>query len=121
MIYTSYFAKLKKLPDGIVPISIAMKAPPQYTGLRYLKLAPQYHFFAEWKRTHDNAYYIEQFQKRVLAGLNANWTFDTLSFLAGEKEFALICYERPDSFCHRHLVADWFRENGYPCEEIRYT
>lgn len=118
MIYTSNFARLKKLPVSIVPISIALKTPDWYTGLRYTKLAPRYVFFSEWKRTHDNARYVECFQNEVLAGLNVNWIFDTLSFLAGWKEFALICYERPDAFCHRHLVADWFRQNGYPCEEI---
>lgn len=118
MIYTSYFAKLKRLPESIVPISIALKAPPGYTGLRYPKLAPRYNFFAEWRRTHDNAYYVERFQNTVLAGLNVNWTFDTLMYLSGGKQVALICYERPESFCHRHIVAEWFRKNGYPCEEI---
>ena len=47
MIYTSYFAKLKKLPAGIAPISIALKTPDWYTGLRYIKLAPWYSFFEE--------------------------------------------------------------------------
>ena len=44
-VYTSYFAKLKKLPDTIVPISICGKAPDWYTGLQYKKLAPKYGFF----------------------------------------------------------------------------
>lgn len=30
---------------------------------------------------------------------------------------ALICYEKPSDFCHRHLVADWLNKNGIPCEE----
>ena len=30
-IYTSYFAKLKKLPDNIIPISICAKVPNWYT------------------------------------------------------------------------------------------
>lgn len=32
MIYTSYFAKLNKLPSDIVPISIALKPPSWYKG-----------------------------------------------------------------------------------------
>ena len=35
MIYTSYFAKMKDLPDNIVPISIAGKSPDWYNGLEY--------------------------------------------------------------------------------------
>lgn len=34
MIYTSYFAKLKKLPNNIIPISICGKAPEFYKGLQ---------------------------------------------------------------------------------------
>jgi uncharacterized protein (DUF488 family) len=30
----------------------------------------------------------------------------------------LICYEKPSDFCHRHLVAKWFIENGINCEEF---
>ena len=51
MIYTSYFAKLKSLPDNIVPISICGKAPDWYEGLQYKKLAPKYDFFMKWKKT----------------------------------------------------------------------
>ena len=24
---------------------------------------------------------------------------------------ALVCYEKPSDFCHRHLVAKWINEN----------
>lgn len=34
------------------------------------------------------------------------------------KDVALLCCEKPSDFCHRHLVADWFRKNGVPCEEL---
>ena len=48
MIYTSYFAKLNKLPNNIIPISICGKAPDWYKGLQYKKLAPKYDFFIKW-------------------------------------------------------------------------
>ena len=35
-------------------------------------------------------------------------------------DIALVCYEAPDKFCHRHLVADWFNKAGYRCEEYGY-
>jgi uncharacterized protein (DUF488 family) len=34
---------------------------------------------------------------------------------------ALVCYEKPTDFCHRHLVADWLKEHGYECEEFKYN
>ena len=32
-------------------------------------------------------------------------------------EIALICYEKPENFCHRHLVAEWLQEAGYQVQE----
>ena len=57
-------------------------------------------------------------KQEVLVQLNADTVFKELSALSGGQTFALICYERPSDFCHRHLVAEWFCKNGYRCEEI---
>ena len=132
MLYTSYFAKLRSLPDNIIPILICCKAPDWYEGLQYKKLAPKYDFFMEWKRNHDNDYYIKCFNEQVLSPLSFTKTVNelqimlpndikekmTTSFLADENyHIALICYEKPSDFSHRHLVADWFKQNGFKCEE----
>ena len=45
MIYTTYFSKVKDLPENVIPISICGKAPDGWTGLQYKKLAPKYSFF----------------------------------------------------------------------------
>lgn len=42
-----------------------------------------------------------------------------LSVENGFKEVVLLCYERPNDFCHRHLVAEWLREAGYNIEEYK--
>lgn len=120
--YTSYFAKLKKLPEDIVPISICGKAPDWYTGLQYKKLAPKYKFFMEWKQNHDNDFYIEHFQNEVLDKLDVQTVYNELCNLAENQnktlsDIALICYEKPSDFCHRHLVADWFNKSIIMCNE----
>lgn len=122
MIYTSYFAKLKSLPDNIVPISICGKAPDWYKGLQYKKLAPKYDFFMEWKKNHNNDYYIKCFNEQVLDKLDIltvirNLIDLTISAGQTNKNICLICYEKPSDFCHRHLVAEWLRKNGFECEE----
>ena len=122
MIYTSYFAKLKSLPDNIVPISICGKAPDWYKGLQYKKLAPKYDFFMKWKENHDNDYYIKCFNEQVLDEFKTEVIVAELSRMAGEsnnnfEHICLICYEKPSDFCHRHLVADWLNEEGFRCEE----
>ena len=123
MIYTSYFAKLKSLPENIIPISICGKAPDWYKGLQYKKLAPKYGFFMEWKKNHDNDYYIKCFSEQVLDKLNILTVMRDLIDLVNStedhigKEIALICYEKPSDFCHRHLVAEWLNSNGIQCKE----
>lgn len=123
MIYTSYFAKLSKLPANITPIAICGKSPEWYKGIQYKKLAPKWSFFSIWKETHDNEYYIKHFNEEVLNPLNANDVINELYSLAGknqDNDIVLICYEKPGDFCHRHLVADWLTSNGYPVEEYKF-
>ena len=78
MIYTTYFAKLNKLPQHIIPISICGKAPDWYSGLQYKKLAPKYEFFMKWKENHDNNYYIKCFQEQVLDKLDVRKVLEEL-------------------------------------------
>ena len=118
-IITTYFAKLRTLPDNIVPISICSKAPTWYNGLQYKKLAPRYEFFMKWKRDHDNDYYIKCFNEQVLSPLDPKIVVEELMEKAGSENIALVCYEKPGDFCHRHLVAEWLNNNGYTVEEFK--
>lgn len=127
MIYTTYFAKLKSLPKDIIPISICGKAPAGYKGLEFKKLAPKYSFFKKWKETGDNAFYIENFLEQVLAKQNPDEIVKELYALAysiaepGQviKDIALVCYEKPTDFCHRHLVSAWLFNAGWSSEEYK--
>lgn len=136
-LFTSYFGKLKSLPKSIIPISICAKAPEWYKGLQYKKLAPKYDFFMEWKKNQDNDYYVKCFNEQVLSNLEPfhvyqdlyNITQDFVETLPeddirkklyekGEPyHITLICYEKPEDFCHRHLVADWLTSSGFCCTE----
>lgn len=132
MIYTTYFAQLRNLPDDIIPISICAKPPSWYHGLEYKKLAPKYGFFQEWKKNHDNEYYVVQFYKQVLSCIAPQDCIMELQLLVSEKlkkdftipiykntdfHIGLICYEKPSDFCHRHIVSDWLNKNGFQCKE----
>ena len=117
-IYTSYFGNVDKLPKDITPIAICGKRPEWWKGLHYSKLAPKLSFFLVWKQTQDNDYYIKHFKEEVLDRLDVKKVLDDLANLSNCEDVALICYETPEKFCHRHLVADWLIKNGYNCEEI---
>ena len=128
MIYTSYFANIKNLPPNIVPVAICGKSPKGWKGLEYKKLAPKYKFFMEWKENNDNEFYIQHFKNEVLDCLNFKEVLHDLAVLLKTNpnydedthdSIALICYEKPEDFCHRHLVANWFKEHGYNVEEFK--
>ncbi len=121
MIYTTYFAKLKKLPETVVPIAICKWIPE---GLRlscyhYLELAPRPDFFLEYKHTGDTERFIKCYNEQVLAKLDPHYIVNALTDWVGGKDIAFVCYEKPTDFCHRHLVAAWLNQAGYKVEEFK--
>ena len=113
VIYTSYFANLKRIPKDIIPVSIARKTPLWFTGRTYKKLAPPYELLQQYKENNNSEFYIQYYKKNVLQRLNPSQVVDELT---SNGPVVLLCYEK-DDFCHRHLVADWLCENGFVCVE----
>ena len=129
MLFTCYFAKIKDLPKDVLPISISGKAPEWYNGLEYKKLAPKYKFFKKWKCDHDDEKYIKSYHEQVLGMTNVLSVLRDLKELVIKarvnddidyKHIALICYEKPSDFCHRHIDAEWLTQNGVKCKEYEF-
>lgn len=119
MIYTTYFSNIKNLPIEVIPIAVCGK-PDWWGGFKYWPLAPKKTFFYEWKKTGDNDYYIEHYYDEVLNKLDPHKVVEHLYEITSGRDVALVCYEAPDKFCHRHLVAEWLNKAGYNCEEYGY-
>ncbi len=115
-IYTSYFANLRNIPDDIVPIAICCKLPKGYSGLEYPVLAPSSALLSEWHRNHNESYYRQVYCNK-LNRLNVHSIIGVLEYLSKGKDIVLLCYERPEKFCHRHLVAEWLNKHGYDVKE----
>jgi hypothetical protein len=67
----------------------------------------------------NQAQYRERYFEEVLGMLDPQRTWTELHWLAKQTEPAgtepvLLCFERPpfgpDNWCHRRMVADWFKE-----------
>ena len=119
-IYTSYFARIKKLPADIIPIAICGKSPDGYKGQEYKQLAPTWDIYSEWKnsvRPDKNEIYTVKFNEK-LNTLSALDIYNHLEAISGGKDVALICYEKSGDFCHRHLVAQWLTKHGIACKEF---
>jgi uncharacterized protein YeaO (DUF488 family) len=119
VIYTTYFANLKNLPEGIVPVSISQVVPAGYKGLVYKQLAPPTSILNAYKRNHDENTYIMKYTEQVLSQLNQFKVMKDLEKLTGGAEaIALVCYEKSDDFCHRHIAARWLRKAGIDIKEF---
>ncbi|WP_315360814.1 hypothetical protein [Neisseria bacilliformis] len=112
---TSYYAKYKTKP-GAIAISVR---PPRWVKGKipeYQQLAPNFYFQIPYDE------YLKKFNAQ-LAKLDAQKVWDELHQLTGGVEPVLLCYEAPPfdkrNFCHRHMVAEWFkRELGKDVEEL---
>ncbi len=120
-VYTSYFANIRNLPEDVIPVSISQKPPEGYKGLQYKKLAPPSDLIAAYKRKKDESSYIRQYNERILSVLNTYAVLKELDALVPgeEKKIALVCYEKPGDFCHRNLIARWFRNIRVPVQEYK--
>lgn len=121
MLYTSYFAKAKKITDpNTVCVSIALNPPPWFNGICYKKVSPTQQILDNWHANADEASYIKDYESEVLSKLNPVDVVIDLIKLTDDKydNIVLLCYETSDKFCHRHLLAKWLTDHNFPCEEL---
>ena len=107
MIYTGYWAKIHDYElNHLTPVGIFGWSPDGYVGKTYKKLAPKYSWWREW---HDNnlseKWYTDKYYETVLNVLNPNDVAKQLQEMG--TDVVLLCFESPEKFCHRHLVAEW--------------
>lgn len=79
-----------------------------FSGKAMLEFAPQKEFFKKWKNNigvipdeENNRYYINEYYKRILSKINVE------ELLKDEKDPILLCYEKGQAFCHRHVLAEY--------------
>jgi len=139
VILTSYFGNIKKIDndENLIPISIARKKPVWYKGKEFKDLAP----YSYMLNLSFDEYTIKFFE--ILTNLNLNKVVSAIDSMSGNKRPVLLCYEKyneelesgifnakkvseivnlantyPENFCHRHLVARWFKSYEIDCREL---
>lgn len=118
MIYTSYFANMKNIPQGYKPVAICAKSPDWYTGPEYRKLAPSYDIFMQFKQSGDFNRFAQRYSTEILGKLKPNDVVQEIIRMAEGQNLVLLCYEKPSDPCHRHLVADWLTKAGMLTKEL---
>ncbi len=79
-----------------------------FEGKSLTKLAPKRDFWNEWHNNigriseeENTKFYIQEYYKQVLSQV------DIEELLKDEKDPILMCYERGQDFCHRHVLAEF--------------
>ena len=114
-IATGYFARAKDYADdGYVLVSIAKVAPwfiPKDLKLYSLSmLAPTDEILALKDRPSE---YEKRYKADILNHLSQIEVYHELVRIAKESSLdkvVLLCYESPEKFCHRHIVAKWIKD-----------
>lgn len=104
-IYTSYFSNAKRLAaDNIEIIGIALFPPKWFSGVSLKMAAPTYSIF---KYSNCQEEYVDRYKKEVLSLMNPKKFLELINFHSRGRDVALCCFEKPDEFCHRHLLSEW--------------
>lgn len=122
MIFTGYYAKLKFYQEqGLEPVAISGKVPDFYGGLTYPDFAPRYEMFQRWKNKEiTNEGYVEEYRAYLNTLNSYGVELDFRDYNVEGADIILLCYEKPEDFCHRHVLADWLEEKfGWKVEEFK--
>lgn len=108
MIYLSYFAKYK----GSNGVSVSIGTPSWFNGDKCIELAPSWELVKGYKSGRITKKEYRKAYIKQLKALNVHEYYKLLNTRV------LLCYEKPEDFCHRHIIREWFVRNGYLCEEL---
>ena len=120
-IYTSYFGNSKKLQQaGIKVIGISLYPPRWFNGISLKQVAPTKSILFANGQTQED--YTRRYRAEVLSQQDMQQFLKTVEQASGGQDVALCCYEKPEDFCHRHILADWIKEKlGIEISEYGYT
>lgn len=120
-IFTSYFGNIRKLKQaGVIPIGISL-GRNKYIPCEYLSYLAPKRYMLDDKWTDEE--YIKMYREDVLSKVSIDVLRESIRRISEDwtKDVALLCYEKPGDFCHRHIFAEWMKEQtGYEIKEFGY-
>ena len=113
-IYTSYFANWRNFPEGSLMIGVT-RFPPTFweNGINIAALAPSEDLLRRYKNKQIDEYVFKTIYLTELAdrGFNSKAVRNLLNAVSKNRDIVLCCYEKPEDFCHRHILAEWLGED----------
>ena len=105
-IFTGNYEECKA--GNLISISWDRGKSVGFDGKIIPEFAPKKAFWDAWRNNigkipeeENTRYYIEEYYKQVLSKINIE------ELLKNEKSPILLCYEKGQQFCHRHVLAEY--------------
>lgn len=121
VLYTTYFANQHNAIG--YKISIVRVLPKwidfNKTGIVNIKaLSPSLDLLLKYKNgTYDWQTYTKEFIEEMTSNMN-EVLLKLKTLLDKGSDITLICYEKDVTFCHRSIIANYFKQLGYVTKEI---
>lgn len=109
-VYTSYFGAVRKYfpKDKFIRTAVCY-SPPRGFGI-WNNVVPDPDLVYGLKRGEIT---VEEYEERYYAMLMFRKDFISENvpyLLLGESDVVLLCYEKPEDWCHRHILARFLKE-----------
>ena len=106
MIYTSYYGNAKNLKGFI--ISISNSEPFKVQG-KWYDVVPEWNIVSNYKKDKNEESFREKYIEQ-LESFDLSDEIEQIKEVSKSNDIYLVCYEKPNDFCHRHILADWLNE-----------
>ena len=107
MIYTSYFANWRNFPEGSYAVGVVRFTPEWWRGPNLIMLAPSEDLLRQFKNKEIDEFIFKQKYLRELDERNLKADDVKIILNSIHRDIILCCYETPEEFCHRHILAEW--------------
>lgn len=110
MIYTGYYGGLTRIVADIAKVQVSNSAPVS-VDIKFEKAIPDWAFIV--KPYKDGLITKEEYEQRYTLQLDKfreNILGVIKYFSSTDKDYILLCYEKPGDFCHRHILADYINK-----------
>lgn len=119
-IYTTNYTKASRLSNKhYLKVSISYIRPREFNGMHVQSFAPSKQLFEDYKNGLSTEDYETRFREQINKLSDIYSFFQIMAKQAKGRDILLLCYEKKNAFCHRHILSDIIYERyGYRINEL---